>query len=509
MVKTAFRSAGLSHPGRVRRNNEDAFHVDAERGIFLVVDGIGGQAAGEKAAEIAVSRIRARLERQTGTVEQRIREAIAVANNEILEAAQSNPEWQGMACVLTLVVLENGSAVVGHVGDSRLYYIRRGAIRKITHDHSPVGEREDSGEFTEAEAMRHPRRNEVFRDVGSEQHAPDDADFIEIQRIPFEPDCALLLCSDGLSDLVTSAEIRRAIERNAGHPDAAARDLIEGANQAGGKDNVTVVVVEGEQFTAPVETSPPPPSGSGFGYIVLAVLATLAVAGAGLYFTRDLWLPKPVIIQPRTITAGKGTAFATIAAALAEARPGDTVDVTPGEYNESIQLKSGVTLESRVPREAVLRLTAPAGPAVLAQSIKDARLSGFRIAADAQAPLATGVLIIESSVNLDQVEIEGASVGIEVRGASRVSLVANAIHDCLGESLLISGPVDAWLAHNSFQRNKGGLVARDGARPALAGNVFEKNPIVLPPGISMDTVREHNYILDARQPARAPARKKE
>ena len=92
---------GGSDPGRVRRNNEDAFHLDADRGIFLVVDGIGGQAAGEKAAEIAVERVRARLERQTGTAEQRIREAIAMANNEILRAARGNPEWKGMACVLT------------------------------------------------------------------------------------------------------------------------------------------------------------------------------------------------------------------------------------------------------------------------------------------------------------------------------------------------------------------------------------------------------------------------
>src|SRR5947209_7276150 len=115
MVKTRLRCAGASDPGRVRRNNEDAFHVDAERGIFVVVDGIGGQAAGEKAAEIAVGRVRGRLERQTGTAEQRVREAIANANNEIYKAAQENPEWRGMACVLTLALLDNGSAVVGHV----------------------------------------------------------------------------------------------------------------------------------------------------------------------------------------------------------------------------------------------------------------------------------------------------------------------------------------------------------------------------------------------------------
>ena len=95
MVKTDVKCAGASDPGRVRSNNEDAWHIDADRGIFLVVDGIGGQAAGEKAAEIAVERVRARLERQTGTTEQRIREAITMANNEILRAARANPEWHG------------------------------------------------------------------------------------------------------------------------------------------------------------------------------------------------------------------------------------------------------------------------------------------------------------------------------------------------------------------------------------------------------------------------------
>src|SRR5437879_11957169 len=100
MVKTKVRYAGASDPGRVRRNNEDAWHIDAERGIFLVVDGIGGHAAGEKAAEIAVERVRARLERQTGAPEQRMREAIALPNNAILRTARENPDWQGMACVL-------------------------------------------------------------------------------------------------------------------------------------------------------------------------------------------------------------------------------------------------------------------------------------------------------------------------------------------------------------------------------------------------------------------------
>jgi serine/threonine protein phosphatase PrpC len=254
MVSAKLRYAGASDTGRVRRNNEDAFYADAERGFFLVVDGIGGQAAGEQAAALAVQRVRARMERQTGAMEQRIREAIAVANNEIFEAATSHKDWEGMACVLTLAAVENASAVIGHVGDSRLYQIRRGEIRKITHDHSPVGEREDTGELSEAEAMRHPRRNEIFRDVGSARRTPDDPDFIEVVRVPFGEDSALVLCSDGLSDQVDSKTIRLIVERNSGNPQAAVKELIDAANRAGGKDNVTALVVEGPRF----ESAPQP-----------------------------------------------------------------------------------------------------------------------------------------------------------------------------------------------------------------------------------------------------------
>ncbi|HMD71476.1 MAG TPA: protein phosphatase 2C domain-containing protein, partial [Bryobacteraceae bacterium] len=411
MDKPRIRFAGASDAGRARRNNEDALHVDAERGIFLVVDGIGGQAAGEKAAEIAVRRVRARLERQTGTVEQRIREAIAMANNEILEAARGNPEWEGMACVLTVAVLENGSAVVGHVGDSRAYQIRGGRIQKITHDHSPVGEREDKGELSEAEAMRHPRRNEVYRDVGSEEHAPGDADFIELQRIPFEPDSALLLCSDGLTDQVSSGEIQRAVERHAGEPARAVEELIGAANEAGGKDNVTVVVVEGESFAASAA------GGGGAMGRALWFVAGLALAAAGAWFSRSLWVPKPVVEKPRVLAVGRGAAYPSIAAALAAARAGDTIDVAAGEYSEQVQLASGVTLRSHVPRAAILRAAPLAnGPAAIAENVEGARLSGFRILAAKGMPIPTGILLRNSDVEVDDVEVDGAGVGVEIRG---------------------------------------------------------------------------------------------
>ena len=147
-----------------------------------------------------------------------------------------------MACVLTVAVVEDGYAVVGHVGDSRLYQVRRGEIRKITRDHSPVGEREDQGELSEFEAMRHPRRNEVFRDVGSEERSPDDPDFIEIQRIAFDPSSALVLCSDGLSDLVGSETIRSLVEQHAADPDAAARALVGAANAIHHQEDAAVGV---------------------------------------------------------------------------------------------------------------------------------------------------------------------------------------------------------------------------------------------------------------------------
>ncbi|HWN84224.1 MAG TPA: protein phosphatase 2C domain-containing protein, partial [Vicinamibacterales bacterium] len=128
----AYRAAGATDPGLVRDANEDRFHVDTARGLFMVIDGVGGQAAGGEAAALALSMLRARLERETGPVDQRVREAITVANNEIHRAAASRADWNGMACVLTVAVLKDGVATVGHVGDTRLYKIRDGRLTKIT-----------------------------------------------------------------------------------------------------------------------------------------------------------------------------------------------------------------------------------------------------------------------------------------------------------------------------------------------------------------------------------------
>ena len=238
----------LAIAGRVRTDNQDRCYVDDALGIFLVVDGLGGHAAGEKAAETAVEVIRSELAKPGADPRHRVRAAITEANNRIYDLAEENEAWRGMACVLTLAVMADDRVVVGHVGDSRLYLIWNGAIRKLTSDHSPVGEREDRGELTEQEAMQHPRRNEVFRDVGSRRREPDEEEFIEMKEFLFKPDAAILLCSDGLSDLVTSAEMTESIERYDGDPDKVVEDLVDRANQAGGTDNVTAVFVAGSEF---------------------------------------------------------------------------------------------------------------------------------------------------------------------------------------------------------------------------------------------------------------------
>lgn len=217
-------AAAATDTGMLRERNEDRYWVDADRGVFLVVDGVGGHAAGETAAQTAVESIRASLRASSGLAEERVRAAIAQANNRIFDLASERPELEGMACVLTLALVEDGEITIGHVGDSRLYLIWNGAMKKLTSDHSPVGEAEDAGECSEEEAMLHPRRNEVFRDVGSRKRTARDAGFIEIRRCRFRPEAAILLCSDGLTDHLTAARVRQIVESYNGDPARVASD---------------------------------------------------------------------------------------------------------------------------------------------------------------------------------------------------------------------------------------------------------------------------------------------
>jgi len=243
-----WRSAAASDPGLLRANNEDRVYADGSAGVFLVVDGMGGRAAGELAAETAIHVIPQCLESSDGDSAERVRQAITLANNEIYRLAQEREECRGMACVLTLAVAHEDQITVGHVGDSRLYLIWNGTLRKLTSDHSPVGEWEEQGELSEAAAMSHPRRNEVFRDVGSRPREANEEEFIQMKSFPFRPGAAILLCTDGLSDMLTSDDISSVVERYSGDPEITAQQLVAAANRQGGKDNISVIFVAGPEF---------------------------------------------------------------------------------------------------------------------------------------------------------------------------------------------------------------------------------------------------------------------
>ncbi|HMB94287.1 MAG TPA: protein phosphatase 2C domain-containing protein [Rhodothermales bacterium] len=289
------RSAAQSDVGRQREANEDTYVHRPADGLFAVIDGMGGYAGGAVAAEEARQALIRRVRHRTGAPEIRLREAVALANNQIFRRAGHEPDLAHMACVLTVALVEGSRVYVAHVGDTRLYKIKAEGIEKLTHDHSVVGVREDAGELSEAEAMAHPRRNEVLRDVGSEEHGAHDANFIEYLEADFEPDAAFLLCSDGLTDLIPEAEIQTLVRQQAGRPEQSVQHLIDRANEAGGTDNITVVLVEGEAFgasaveqeTAPVADAASPTSPWAYFAGGLGVMLILFLIGAALWTSRD------------------------------------------------------------------------------------------------------------------------------------------------------------------------------------------------------------------------------
>ena len=508
----AITAAGSTNPGLKRQVNEDRFLVDVARGLYAVIDGVGGQAAGGKAADIALTMLRTRLERETGPVSDRIRESIAIANNEILRLGSTRPEWKGMACVLTVALVKDGCAVIGHVGDTRLYKLRADGIQKITRDHSPVGEREDASELTEAEAMRHPRRNEVYRDVGSEPHEPSDPEFVDIQSVVFEPDTALLLCSDGLTDLVPSSEIQQIANRFAGDPDAVVRALIAAANEAGGKDNITAVFVEGEQF-AHRRRVPAPQSNSSRRHRGLRRAAiVLVVALSVLFLPADVRQPPSGATLLTATPAGAEIVQPgeSISAAIARAQPGFQVLVEPGEYREQVHLKDGVRVVSRIPRGAIIRLPATASegqPAVIAVDVTAAELVGFCIVGDAATPLGVGLLVRNSSVSIVDVEVAGATrVAIDLREGSSAGVLASEIHDNPGPALNIASGSTPRIAHNTFARNGLPLVIQLGATPRFHRNVFHGMRVDafrgLDEAVRRDLTRE-NWFVSGPQPTRS------
>lgn len=247
--KAKLTYSALSDMGRQRTNNEDAYiaeNLDEKTIIAAAIDGVGGYEGGEVAAEIAQKEIPKYLkEFRNGERLELLKQAVICANNAIFERRQTDTERSNMSCVLTSALIDSGRKVIDmvHVGDTRLYQYHHGTLRKLSHDHSLIGYREEVGDLTEEQAMHHPQRNVISRDVGSAMHEVADRDFLESEEFPLLPNSILLFCSDGLTDLITSKQIVSILEQEKNLIEKT-KELVDAANEAGGKDNVTVVLVE-------------------------------------------------------------------------------------------------------------------------------------------------------------------------------------------------------------------------------------------------------------------------
>jgi serine/threonine protein phosphatase PrpC len=239
---------GITDTGKIRNNNEDTFiaEITADNDFIIacVIDGVGGYSGGEIAAEITKFSVLEHLSKPEGDLIEKMKVAIAAADRKILAEKQQDKELENMACVLTLAVvdLKNNLFYYAHVGDTRLYLLRDNTLVKITKDQSFVGFMEDSGRLTEEQAMKHPKRNEINKALGFGANVSEQPDYIETGQSPFLPGDLLLLCSDGLSDLVNRQELTSILVTE-DDIEYKASELISAANQNGGLDNITAVLV--------------------------------------------------------------------------------------------------------------------------------------------------------------------------------------------------------------------------------------------------------------------------
>ena len=223
-----------SDVGLVRGHNEDSFLLRTP--LFMVSDGMGGHAAGEVASSIAVETVG---EQAPGTADDvLLGAAVEAANMAVIEASEQGIGKPGMGCTATAVLIEKNKMAVAHVGDSRAYVLRQGTLVRVTHDHSYVEELVDSGQITADEARTHPSRSIITRALGSDPDMYADHFSLEVN----DGD-RIILCSDGLSSMISDAEIE-SLAVSSATPQQAADNLVAAALTAGGADNVTVVVVD-------------------------------------------------------------------------------------------------------------------------------------------------------------------------------------------------------------------------------------------------------------------------
>jgi PPM family protein phosphatase len=233
----AWTAAGVTDRGRVRHANEDFFVMHSETGAFVVCDGMGGAAAGETASHLAAETALAALARsQPG--EDAIRDAVRLANSAVYERAQQDRRLEGMGTTLVAFSVGDGTAWLGHVGDSRCYRWRSGVLERLTQDHSIVEEQIRIGRMTREQARRSPMQNVITRAVGTRADVVAD-----IQEVTLVPGDLYLMASDGLTRELTDAAIEAILASSTDDPGTACLGLLAAANAAGGRDNITCILV--------------------------------------------------------------------------------------------------------------------------------------------------------------------------------------------------------------------------------------------------------------------------
>lgn len=252
-LKDKIRVVELSDTGRVREHNEDATATDMDIGLAVLADGMGGYNAGEVAAELAIRTItkmvregterepRSQTDQESGLMRQTIvlRNAVARANKIIWQTAQSQPQCQGMGTTLVAALFHDDRVSLAHVGDSRIYRLRGDSFEQLTLDHSLLQELVDRGFYSKEEAQRSSNKNYVTRALGVESSVE-----VEVHEEHVVPGDIYLLCSDGLSDMIEDEDIHLTISTFNANLQTVAEQLVQLANDNGGRDNVTVTLAE-------------------------------------------------------------------------------------------------------------------------------------------------------------------------------------------------------------------------------------------------------------------------
>jgi len=239
---------GITDIGKKRENNEDNIYIpeaNESLKLFILADGMGGANAGEKASQIAIKVVRdyvrnnfIKIERTKDALEQLLQGAIRKANIEIFRLSQAHEEYRGMGTTLIVVLIYRGRIHIGHIGDSRVYRIRQNVFRQITKDHSFVQNLVKQGEITLEEAKNHPQKNVLLKVLGCEERVSPD-----IITKGFVKGDIILVCSDGLTNMVDDKYIYETIMKNIFDVRVACKKLIDLANRNGGLDNVSVIII--------------------------------------------------------------------------------------------------------------------------------------------------------------------------------------------------------------------------------------------------------------------------